>query len=97
MNDFIKEIAVSKNKCNWDQFVIGGNSIGGFVSICAAANDATVDKHAVSGGGSPGTGKCTGAVLMNSAGVIQSREEVSTIESMTSFYPLYSPTCPSCR
>jgi hypothetical protein len=81
MSDFIKEIAVSK--CNWNQFVLGGNSIGGFVSICAAANDATVDKHAVSGAGAPGTGKCTGAVLMNSAGVIQSREEVSSIEAMT--------------
>ena len=83
MNDFIKEIAVSKTKCDWDQFVIGGNSIGGFVGICSAANDATVDKHAISGPGAPGTGRCTGAVLLNAAGVIQSREEVSSIETLS--------------
>jgi len=77
--DFIKEIAVKKN--GWDTFTMGGNSIGGFVAMCAAANDATTDADAISGCGAPGTGRCTGAILMNAAGVIQSREDVTTIES----------------
>jgi pimeloyl-ACP methyl ester carboxylesterase len=76
--DFIKEVATAK--CKWNSFVIGGNSIGGFVSICAAANDATVDSQALSGSGAPGTGKCTGAVLMNPAGVIQTQAFVADIE-----------------
>jgi pimeloyl-ACP methyl ester carboxylesterase len=78
MSDFIKEIAGAR--CNMDSFIIGGNSIGGFVSICAAANDASVDDKAISGCGSPGTGKCNGAVLMNPAGVIQAKEDVMAIE-----------------
>jgi pimeloyl-ACP methyl ester carboxylesterase len=77
--DFIKEVAVAKN--GWDSFAIGGNSIGGFVAMCAAANDATTDAEAISGCGAPGTGRCTGAILMNAAGVIQSREDVATIEA----------------
>jgi hypothetical protein len=80
MGDFIKEVAVSKSK--WNSFVVGGNSIGGFVSICTAANDATTDSEVISGCGAPGTGRCNGAVLMNAAGVIQSRGDVAMIEEM---------------
>ena len=77
--DFIKEVAIAKN--GWNSFAMGGNSIGGFVAMCAAANDATTDAAAISGCGAPGTGRCTGVVLMNAAGVIQSREDVATIEA----------------
>ena len=77
--DFIKEVAIAKN--GWNSFAMGGNSIGGFVAMCAAANDATTDADAISGCGAPGTGRCTGVVLMNAAGVIQSREDVATIEA----------------
>jgi esterase/lipase len=78
-SDFVKEIACKQN--NWQSFVIGGNSIGGFVSMCAAANDATTNPDAISGCGAPGTGRCAGTILMNPAGVIQSKEDVETIES----------------
>jgi pimeloyl-ACP methyl ester carboxylesterase len=78
-NDFIKEIACRKNK--WQSFVIGGNSIGGFVGMCAAANDATTNPDAISGCGGPGTGRCAGVVLMNPAGVIQTKDDVVAIES----------------
>lgn len=79
IGDFIKEIAVSKFA--WDSFIIGGNSIGGFTSMCAGANDATTDSKAVSSAGAPGTGRCTGAVLMNPAGVVQSKQDIETIEA----------------
>ena len=84
VGDFIKEIAISKNQ--WQQFVIGGNSIGGFVGMCSAANDASTGTSSekvvagtISGSGGPGTGKCTGAILMNPAGVIQSKETVESV------------------
>eukprot|EP00980_Cylindrotheca_fusiformis_P009683 scaffold2141_cov120-Cylindrotheca_fusiformis.AAC.18 len=80
MSDFIKEVAV--RRCEMDSFIIGGNSIGGFVSICSAANDATNNDKAVSGNGAPGTGKCNGAVLMNPAGVIQPKQDVVAIEQV---------------
>lgn len=79
IGDFIKEIAVTKYM--WDSFIIGGNSIGGFTSMSAGANDATTDSTAVSGSGAPGTGRCTGAVLMNPAGRVQSKEDVEMIEA----------------
>jgi pimeloyl-ACP methyl ester carboxylesterase len=77
IGDFIKEIAV--HKLNWESFVIGGNSIGGFTCMSSAANDAILDDKAVSGSGSPGTGRCTGAVLMNPAGVIRSKQEIENL------------------
>ena len=77
IGDFIKEVAIGKN--DWGSFVIGGNSIGGFTCMSSAANDATLDDNAVSGSGSPGTGKCTGAILMNPAGVIRSKEEIEKV------------------
>ncbi len=78
-SDFIKEIACHKKK--WHNFVVGGNSIGGFVAMCSAANDATTNPDAISGCGGPGTGRCTGTILMNPAGVIQGKDEVAAIEA----------------
>ena len=78
-SDFIKEVACGRNR--WQSFVMGGNSIGGFVSMCAAANDATTNPEAISGCGAPGTGRCVGAILMNPAGVIQNKEDVMAIEA----------------
>lgn len=49
--------------------------------MCAAANDATTDPDAISGCGAPGTGRCAGAILMNPAGVIRTKEDVEAIES----------------
>jgi hypothetical protein len=90
IGDFVKEIAQSKNQ--WTDYAVGGNSIGGFTAMCSAANDATTSttttsattsgigssprRIVVSGMGAPGTGSCTGAILMNPAGNIQTKEEV---------------------
>jgi hypothetical protein len=76
-SDFIKEVV------DVDSFIVVGNSIGGFISICTAANDhvpLSKEKRILSGNGGLGTGKCSGAVLMSPAGVIQTEEEVSIIE-----------------
>jgi pimeloyl-ACP methyl ester carboxylesterase len=73
--DFVKEIAMQKNR--WDSYVVGGNSIGGFTSMSLAACDsATIHGEEVSSSGAPGTNRCTGLVLMNSAGPIQTRSEI---------------------
>lgn len=75
MMDFVKEIAMQKNR--WDSYVVGGNSIGGFTSMSLAACDsATVHGEEVSSSGAPGTNRCTGLVLMNSAGPVQTRSEI---------------------
>lgn len=88
VGDFIKDVATTR--CQMDSFVIGGNSIGGFISMCAAANDACTDPAAISGSGSPGTGKCNGAILMNPAGVIQSKEDILAVEQASNGRPLLS-------
>lgn len=88
LGDFIKDVATTR--CKFDSFVIGGNSIGGFISICTAANDATTDPTTISGSGSPGTGKCNGAILMNPAGVIQAKEDVLAMEQASNGSPLQS-------
>ncbi|CAJ1959022.1 unnamed protein product [Cylindrotheca closterium] len=88
LGDFIKDVATTR--CQMDSFVIGGNSIGGFISMCAAANDASIDPTAISGGGSPGTGKCNGVILMNPAGVIQAKEDVVAMEQASNGIPLQS-------
>jgi pimeloyl-ACP methyl ester carboxylesterase len=75
ITDFCKEIAITKHQ--WDTFVIGGNSIGGFTSLSAAASDtASISGNEVSSNGSPGTLRCSGLVLMNSAGPIKTAEEI---------------------
>ena len=78
---FIKEIAVQKEK--WDSFVVGGNSIGGYTSMSAAADDTVCvdDTFSVSSSGAPGTGRCTGLILMNSAGQIQKLEDVEIMRA----------------
>ncbi|KAL3935527.1 MAG: hypothetical protein SGBAC_008970 [Bacillariaceae sp.] len=88
LGDFLKDVATTT--CQMDSFVIGGNSIGGFISICTAANDASTDPTAISGGGSPGTGKCNGAVLMNPAGVIKAKEDILAVEQASNGSPLQS-------
>jgi hypothetical protein len=78
--DFIKEIALGGHQ--WNSYSVGGNSIGGFTSICVAASDtAAIDSRSVSSSGAPGTGRCTGLVLMNSAGPVQTREEIEALQS----------------
>jgi pimeloyl-ACP methyl ester carboxylesterase len=74
-SEFVKEVALPKN--GWTSFIVGGNSIGGFTSMSMAASDtAVVGGRQVTSSGSPGTGRCTGLVLMNSAGPLKSRQEV---------------------
>jgi pimeloyl-ACP methyl ester carboxylesterase len=75
VGDFVKEVALPKN--GWNTFVVGGNSIGGFTSMSMAASDtATIGARQVTSSGSPGTGRCTGLILMNSAGPLKNRQEV---------------------
>ena len=71
---FIKDVALNKEK--WDTFVVGGNSIGGYTSMSVAADDRVDDNISVSSSGAPGTGRCIGLILMNSAGQIQQQEDV---------------------
>lgn len=73
--DFGKEVAMGRHQ--WKSFVVGGNSIGGFTSIGMAASDtAAIEGRSLSSSGAPGTGCCTGLVLMNSAGPVSTREEI---------------------
>jgi len=72
--DFIKEVALPSSR--WDSYVTGGNSIGGFTSMSLAASDAG-EPHQVTSSGAPGTNKCSGLVLMNSAGPLFTREELT--------------------
>jgi pimeloyl-ACP methyl ester carboxylesterase len=73
--DFVKEVAMARN--GWASFVVGGNSIGGFTSMSTAASDtAVVGGRQVTSSGAPGTGRCTGLVLMNSAGPAKTQQEV---------------------
>jgi pimeloyl-ACP methyl ester carboxylesterase len=93
MMDFAKEVAVHRNR--WTSYVTGGNSIGGFTSLSMAACDtATTTGREVTSSGSPGTGRCTGLVLMNSAGPVLTREEVvelGTVAQATALQAL--PPC----
>ncbi|GKY97336.1 hypothetical protein MPSEU_000692000 [Mayamaea pseudoterrestris] len=75
MLDFVKEVAVHKN--SWKSYVVGGNSIGGFTSLQLAACDtATIDAGEISSTGGPGSSRCSGLILMNSAGPLMSRVEI---------------------
>ncbi len=75
--DCVKEIGLAKR--GWSSFTIGGNSIGGYTAMGAAADDdsAAESTENVSSLGSSGTKKCKGLVLMNSAGRILSNDEVN--------------------
>jgi hypothetical protein len=57
---FMKDIALGKR--NWDSFTIGGNSIGGYTAMGAAADDSVTNANyqafKVTASGSNGTRKC---------------------------------------
>ena len=102
---FIKEVCVRESK--WDEFVIGGNSIGGYTSMGVAADDRVPISdsingvNAVSASGAPGTNRCTGLVLMNSAGRVLSREEVQNQSGLDALVTVGAETAgddlPKCR
>jgi pimeloyl-ACP methyl ester carboxylesterase len=77
----VKEVGLGLR--DWDSFTIGGNSIGGYTAMGAAADDTTTFMSAenVSALGSTGSGRCRGLVLMNSAGRILSKDEVNDSEN----------------
>eukprot|EP00978_Attheya_sp_CCMP212_P035826 scaffold158261_cov62-Attheya_sp.AAC.2 len=77
VSEFARDIALRERNC--DSFVVGGNSIGGFTSMSMAADDVVpinTNNPYFSSSGAPGSGKCTGLILMNSAGQIKTEEEV---------------------
>ncbi len=79
--DCVKEVGLGSR--NWRSFVIGGNSIGGYTAMGAAADDIRTesDSNDVSSLGTIGSGKAKGLVLMNSAGRILSRDEINESET----------------
>ena len=87
---FIKEIAIGKEK--WETFAIGGNSIGGYTGMSTAADDSVRvdDTTSVSSAGAPGSGRCTGLILMNSAGQIKKQDEVEAMRSSGDKMPFQS-------
>ena len=74
VGDFVKEIGIAHE--NWDSFVVGGNSIGGYTSMSVAADDSVTGEGAFSSLGAPGSNRCSGLTLFNTAGKIQSQEEI---------------------
>jgi pimeloyl-ACP methyl ester carboxylesterase len=71
---FTQDIILNPHLGACDSFVIGGNSIGGYTAMAVAADDS---RHVdVSSSGAFGSSKCTGLILMNSAGRLYSREEL---------------------
>ena len=105
VSSFVKEISVRKKK--WDKFVVGGNSIGGYTAMGVAADDTVplsdeiAGVNAVSASGAPGTNRCNGLVLMNSAGRILSREEVDKTTGLNALVTVGAETAgddlPKCR
>ncbi len=79
-SSFVKEVALGKQK--WSSFTIGGNSIGGYTAMSAAADDTVVNTmggtNCVTASGANGSTKCKGLVLMNSAGKVFKKEEITT-------------------
>lgn len=71
---FIKEIC--QGKFSSGDFIVGGNSIGGYTAMGSAADDmvSSDDENFVSCSGAPGSGSCKGVFLMNSAGQINPKE-----------------------
>jgi len=79
---FTKDIALGK--FNWSNFVIGGNSIGGYTAMSASADDFVVNdasKECFSASGASGSQSCKGLVLMNSAGKVFKEGEVEVFET----------------
>ena len=78
--EFVKEVAVGKH--HWESYVVGGNSIGGFTSLQLSACDtAKVNGREVTSSGAPGSNRCNGLILMNSAGPLQTRDEVEASQN----------------
>jgi pimeloyl-ACP methyl ester carboxylesterase len=87
--DFAKEIVLNRNHHGCKSFITGGNSIGGFTSMQFAACDtASIETGpsslssrvtAVSSSGAAGTNRCTGLVLMNSAGPVFTKQEIDEV------------------
>lgn len=76
--DCVKEVGLGQRQ--WSKFAIGGNSIGGYTAMGAAADDTRSIDTTVSALGSTGSGKCQGLVLMNSAGRILTEEDINESE-----------------
>lgn len=83
INDFLKEVVGVKE--NIDSVVIGGNSIGGYITMAAAADDTILPSSSAQHGtkpihsslGAPGSGRVKGLALFNSAGRIETAEEIN--------------------
>jgi len=73
---FVKDIAIKRK--GWKSYTIGGNSIGGYTAMGAAADDKAMmlDVSNVSASGAPGAQKCKGLVLMNSAGRVLKKDDI---------------------
>jgi len=78
VTSFTQEIVLNPRSAACESFVIGGNSIGGYTAMAVAADDATMVD--VTASGAYGTGKCTGLILINSAGRLYSRDEIKTMD-----------------
>jgi pimeloyl-ACP methyl ester carboxylesterase len=81
VNDFAKEIGICQE--SWDSFVVGGNSIGGYTSMTVAADDSVQvggEGGVLSSMGSPGSNRCSGLTLFNSAGNIRTKEEIVALQ-----------------
>jgi pimeloyl-ACP methyl ester carboxylesterase len=79
VGDFVKDIAATKH--NWSSFCVAGNSIGGYTSIAVAADDFAIGDGVISSFGSQGTKMCLGLVLFNTAGKIQTIDEILSMKS----------------
>lgn len=98
ISSFTKEICLHQKQCA--EFVLGGNSIGGYTAMMSAADDtlrlrsdrkkakkksrrtelsAGGSTMILSSSGAPGTGRCNGLILLNSAGQIRSKEDVDDV------------------
>jgi len=81
---FLKEIVLDQV----DQYVIGGNSIGGYTAMACAADESLTSSHEgwspsinvetgfATASGAPGSGRCRGLVLLNTAGKVFTKEDV---------------------
>lgn len=80
---FMKDIAIGRH--NWQSYTIGGNSIGGYTAMSAAADDTVGESDTkipvVTASGKRGSKKCKGLVLMNSAGKIFTKKEVDAMST----------------
>jgi hypothetical protein len=81
--DFIKDVVLEKYGCI--SYAVGGNSIGGYTAMGCAADDTVTleeeegDKLTVTSNGAPGSGRCSGLILMNSAGPILSEKDIEKV------------------